>query len=247
MLDFNSTRMKRTHATGPIMDAIDGALLKEAALEPRREYVGASGIAAECERQIQFGFMGVPPDLDWTENPRFIRIRQRGHLAEDLAITWLEKAGFEFLPLTDNQQLRFHDAGGLFSGGCDGVIVSGPVEAAYPFLWEHKALGNKSWRQIDKRGLKKAKPIYHGQVCVYQGHLEYGNPALFQATNMDTMEIYFDWVDYDINLAQKMTDRAADIIADTRAGHLRPRISSNPDYFECKWCKWRNGCHNLEK
>lgn len=247
MLDFNRSRMIRAHDTSPILDLINAAALKKAAAEPRRQYIGASSIGDACAREVQFGYMGVPPDPDWKETPRFIRIRERGHLIEDMAIGWLVDAGFTFRPLKHGEQLRFMAVDGEFSGGCDGVIEDGPLDLPYPFLWEHKGLGAKSWRLIDRRGVAKAKPVYAGQTATYQAYLELGSPALFQATNCDTMEIYLEWVPFNPALAQECSDRAVDIIKDTRAGILRPRISNDISSFKCRFCKWKAGCHNLEK
>jgi hypothetical protein len=244
-INFNRSRMIRTHDTSPVLELIDAYNLRKAEQEPVRKYVGASAIGDSCERQIQFGYMGVPPDSDWKENPRFVRIRERGHLIEEMAIDWLTGAGFKMRPIPEGKQLRFVAAEGEFSGGCDGVIEDGPLDLPYPFLWEHKAVGGKSWRLMDRRGVRKGKPVYAGQVATYQAYLELGNPCLFQATNCDTMEIYFEWVEFDADLAQKCSDRAVDIILDTRAGILRPRISNDPDVFACRFCKWRKNCHSL--
>jgi hypothetical protein len=244
-ISLNKSAHKRTSSTRPVMDAINEAILKKAAEEKRREYVGASGIAGSCERRVQYDYLATPYDDDFVENPRFVRIRERGHIVEDLAIGWLELAGFKFHRLPSGEQPRFFDADGDFSGGCDGIITDGPLDLQYPFLWEHKALGSKSWKWIDKRGLIKGKPIYAGQMGVYQGHLDLPNPGLFQATNCDTMEIYLEWVPFNQPLAQDLTDKAADIIADTKAGAWRPRVSTDPDYFECKFfpCPYRQRCH----
>jgi hypothetical protein len=244
-INLNSKRILRQHDTSPILDLIDKSLLAKSAAEPRREYVGASGIGGACEREIQFGFLGIPPDEKYSEDPRMIRIQQRGYVIEDLAIKWLEDAGFTFQPLAAGEQLRFHDADGQFSGGCDGKITAGPLDLPYPFLWEHKALGNKSYKYIASRGVVKAKPVYAGQMATYQAYLDLPAPALFQATNMDSMYIHFEWVDFNIPYAQELSDKAAAIILDSKAGHWRPRVSNDRNYMLCGWCKWQDTCHNM--
>lgn len=245
MLDLNRSSMRRDNDARPVRDLIDTAIMKEAQKEPPRRYIGGSGIGGDCERQIQFDYMGAPIDPDWRDNPRFIRIRQRGHLMEDLAIDWLRTAGFTFKDLPDGKQIRFSDVDGEFSGGVDKIITGGPLDLQYPFLWEHKGLGQKSWKAIDSRGVRKAKPIYATQVAVYQAYLDLTAPALFQATNAESMDIHFEWIDFDQELAQKASDKAADIIADTRAGVLRPRGGNDPEKFPCMFCKRKKGCHNL--
>ena len=245
-INFNSTRMRRLHDTVEISDPVDRAALEKSAKEPRRRYVGASGIGGPCERQTQFEYMGAPPDVDWQDNPNFVRIRKRGHVYEDEAISWLTDAGFTFQPIEPGKQLRFVAAEGEFSGGVDGVITGGPLDLPYPFLWEHKALGAKSWGEIDRRGVRKAKPVYAGQIAVYQAYLELEAPCLFQATNMDSMRIIFEWVPFDPVLAQTLSDRAVNIILDTRAGILRPRISNDRTKYPCTFCRFKNNCHDTK-
>jgi hypothetical protein len=109
-------------------------------------------------------------------------------------------------------------------------------------LWEHKALGQKSWAAINKNGLAKAKPEYADQVALYQAYLDLTSPALFQATNADTMEIYLELVPFDRERAQAASDRAAGIIADTRAGSLRARCTDDEAYWLCKDCPFRKRC-----
>ena len=41
---------------------------------------------------------------------------------------------------------------GRFKGHIDGCFVSGPVAMDYPALWENKALGASSWKDVVKRG-----------------------------------------------------------------------------------------------
>jgi hypothetical protein len=241
-INLNSSRMRRMTGTEEISDLVDRAALDKAARETRRRYVGASGIGGPCERQTQFEYMGTQPDEDWEDNPNFIRIRKRGHVYEDEAISWLVDAGFEFQAIEPGKQLRFVAADGEFSGGVDGVITGGPLDLPYPFLWEHKALGAKSWGEIDQRGVRKAKPVYAAQIAVYQAYLELESPCLFQATNMDSMRIIFEWVPFDPVLAQVMSDRAVNIILDTKSGILRPRISIDSTKYPCTFCKFKNRC-----
>lgn len=245
-INLNSSRMRRMTGTTEISELVDRAALEKSARERRRQYVGASAIGGPCERQTQFEYMGALPDADWQDNPRMVRIRKRGHVYEDEAISWLTDAGFKFKPIEPGKQLRFVAAEGEFSGGVDGVIEDGPIDLPYPFLWEHKALGAKSWGEIDRRGVRKAKPVYAGQIATYQAYLELENPCLFQATNMDSMRIIFEWVPFDADLAQRLSDRAVEIILDTRAGILRPRISNDRTKYPCMFCRFKNNCHDMK-
>jgi len=134
-------------------------------------------------------------------------------------------------------------ADGRLQGHIDGVIVGGPEGFAYPALWECKCLGNKSWSDLDKKGLTLSKPVYAAQVAIYQAYLElHEHPAIFTALNADTMEIYTELVPFDAALAQRMSDRAVKVITATEAGELLPRAFHDSTHFECRMCAWQDRC-----
>jgi hypothetical protein len=159
-------------------------------------------------------------------------------------VKWLRAAGFDLRTRKPNgEQFGFSAADGRLQGHVDGVIVDGPEGFAYPALWENKCLGNKSWRDLEKKQLAVAKPVYAAQVALYQAYLElYAHPALFTALNADTMEIYTEFVPFDASLAQRMSDRAVKIIAASEAEELLPRSFNDPTHFECRMCAWQDRC-----
>ena len=73
---------------------------------------------------------------------------------------------------------------------------------AYPALWENKALGASSWKEVVKRGVMLSKPVYAAQIALYQAYLDLPNPALFTALNRDTLELHCELVPFDPSLAQ---------------------------------------------
>ncbi|WP_197062052.1 hypothetical protein [Rickettsia hoogstraalii] len=73
------------------------------------------------------------------------------------------------------------------------------------------------------------------------------NPCLFTAINKDTSEIYAEAIPFDAELAQRMSDKAVNIIKATKVGGLLPRHYSNPDIFECKMCEFRSKCWNIQE
>jgi hypothetical protein len=240
MIDLNPGSMVRTADVAAIHALIDGL---PPPAEKRRTYVGASSIGSPCERKIQYEFMGEPHDEGWRFSAKTLRIFQRGHMMESMAAVWLADAGFRLTQTgKDGAPIGFSVAGGAFRGHVDRVIKGGPDGYQYPMLWEHKALGAKSWATISKHGLAKAKPEYADQVALYQAYLDLTSPALFQATNADTMEIYLELVPFDRERAQAASDRAAGIIADTRAGSLRARCTDDETYWLCKDCPFRKRC-----
>jgi hypothetical protein len=201
-----------------------------------RAYLGASSIGAECLRRVQF---------DWLCDPEFpARTRdifERGHFFEAVSRRHLVAAWFKF---ASKVALGFKAAGGLFRGHADGILVGGPEVSGliYPCLWEHKALGAKSWRAIERDGLTGLYEVYAAQVATYQAYLNVANAALFTVLNADDcMRLHF-LVPFDARLAQAISDRAVTVIEATRAGELLPRISNDSDDWRCRMCSHRARC-----
>ena len=125
------------------------------------------------------------------------------------------------------------------------VAVPAGVPMAVPALWEHKALNKKSWQDTVKRGVTISKPVYAGQIALYQAYMGLPAPALFTALNKDTCELHHELVPFDPALAQALSDRAVTILRATDARELLPRHTTNPDHFECRMCSWRERCWRL--
>lgn len=240
MLDFNSS----SSLSARLSALVDAGLRESRGRQEPRRYLGASRLGVTCERALQFEYAGAPVDEGRETDGRILRIFQRGHVMEDCMAVWLKSAGFELRTLdSQGAQFGFSTLEGRLQGHVDGVIVGGPEGFAYPCLWEHKCLGGKSWRELEKNRLAVAKPIYAAQVAIYQAYLElHEHPALFTALNADTMEIYAEAVPFDGALAQRMSDRAVKVITATEAGELLPRRFQEESHFECRMCAWQTRC-----
>ena len=232
-LNFN----RKTLADEPISIEINALI--ETSIPPTpnyRQYLGASSIGTECLRKIQ---------LDWFCDPEFpARIQDifaRGHFFEELTRQHLKRSGFQFAP---KEKLGFEAAGGLFRGHGDGVLLGGPRLPGlfYPAIWEHKCLGAKGWRAIERDGLVGLYAPYAAQVACYQAYLDHVNPALFTVVNADTCERFHFLVPFDAQLAQLMSDRAVTVIEASRAGELLPRITEDPEDWRCRMCSHRARC-----
>lgn len=241
MIDLNPSSFTRAAAVEAIHQAIDASMHKD---EKRRTYLGASAIGGPCERRIQYEFLGTPFDDGWRQDPRTLRIFQRGHVFESMAATWMVDAGFRLTQTgKDGRPIGFSVASGAYGGHVDRVCTAGPLnDLAYPFVVEFKALGSKGWSAISKRGLIKASPQYADQISQYQSYLDLTNPALFFAVNADTMEMHLEMVPFDQARAQAASDRAVSIIKDSRAGAMRPRCTDDEGFYLCKGCAFRIRC-----
>jgi hypothetical protein len=122
----------------------------------------------------------------------------------------------------------------------------------FPALWENKALGATPWKEIVKRGVVLARPIYAAQIALYQAYLDLPNAALFTALNRDTFELHCELVPFDAALAQRASDRAVQIVRASEAHELLPRAVMDRSSAICRggwnggeWhapCAWQDRC-----
>lgn len=247
-IDLNRHVMKEAQASDTINDLLNTAISAKNAKQERRQYLGASAIGGNCERSAQFEFVGVPRERDF--EPRTLRKFDFGHMGEELARAWFGDAGFK---LTNTNQrtgrpFGFSQLDGRFKGHVDGVFLDGPKipGVGYPCLWETKSGSAKTFREIAKHGLKKARPGYYAQVAIYAAYLELTeHPTIFTVTNLDSGEQLHLLIPFDAEEAQRMSDRAVRIIKAADAGELLPRPFANADYFECKFCSFSERCWSL--
>jgi hypothetical protein len=233
--------------------AIDAALsARDRAQSPRR-YVSTSGLGRECLRQIQYDYLGVRKDQGREFEPKTLRIFEAGHRAEDIVAAWLRAAGFDLhTQRADGRQFGFSALDGRFRGHIDGCLVAGPVTMTLPALWENKAVGAAVWKELVKKGVVLARPIYAAQIALYQAYLDLPNPALFTALNRDTFELHCELVPFDAALAQRASDRAVEIVRASEAQELMPRAAADRTSAICRggwaggeWhapCAWQDRC-----
>jgi hypothetical protein len=236
-----------------INDLIDRTLQKKNAESPKRHYLGASRLGVSCSRALQYEYTHTPRDKEFSG--RTLRIFEMGHAIEEMALNWLKGAGFDIQTRQqDGEPFGFSVANGRIQGHVDGIVYAAPSEAGTvcPALWECKSMNAKSWKQTIEKGVRVAKPVYAVQIALYQAYMEKSvpgisqNPALFTAVNKDTAEIYHELVPFDAALAQEASDRGVNILQATRVGEtgqeFLPRISLDPDHFECRFCDWKERC-----
>ena len=141
--------------------------------QPPRRYVSTSGLGRECLRQIQYDYLAVPKDEGREFEPKTLRIFEAGHRCEDIVASWLRAAGFDLRThRRDGRQFGFSALDGRFRGHIDGCLVGGPAPMAFPALWENKALGAAPWKEVVKKGVVLARPVYAAQIALYQAYLD---------------------------------------------------------------------------
>lgn len=237
MLNLN----RATLSLDPINTALNTEIerIAMATAEQPRPYLGASIVGYECARRTQYAWW-VKADL----TARTREIFQRGHFFERRVRDHLKAIGFKFAA---DEACAFTAVGGALRGHADGILIAGTATyLVYPAIWENKALGAKGWRALERDGLEKVYPQYAAQIALYQAYLDVTNPALVSVVNADTCEVLFFLVPFNAERAQFWSDRAASIIAATRANELLPRAFDSPEDHRCGWCPYRKRCWEIE-
>lgn len=245
-LVYGRTAPIGTDATARINAHVDAALVARNRQQRPRDYLGGSRVGEACARKLVYEVAHTPKDVGRDLDGGILRIFDAGHQFETLSIRWLRQAGFDLRDRgADGEQFGFTAAGGRLRGHADGVIVAGPeVGIRWPSLWEHKALGQKSWTDLVKRGLRLSKPIYFAQVQLYMAYLEL-DVALLTALNRDTLALHHEVVPFEPAEAQRLSDRAVDILRAAEAGELPPRIAQARDFYLCRFCPYTARCWEM--
>ncbi len=201
-----------------------------------RTYLGASVIGDDCERKLWLAFRWAY-EPEWFDG-RKLSIFQTGHLWEARLIELLRGAGIhvdDIDPETGEQFLvRF--AGGHAGGHMDGKALGVPDAPKTWHVFEAKSHHDKSFQELKRLGVQKAKPQHYAQMQVYM-HLDGETRALYVAVNKNTDEIYVERVAYDVATALHLVAKAERIITAPT-----PPACGCPPYF----LKAGYGCAKLE-
>lgn len=203
-----------------------------------RPHLGASEIGKPCDRALWYSFR-------WCTAKQFPgrikRLFNTGHREEARFIEELRGIGAEIYDRDPDtrQQHRFSAVEGHFGGSCD-AIGRGLPEA--PKTWaiiEFKTHGDKSFTELQSKGVEKAKPEHYAQMQVYMGLAELER-ALYLACNKNTDELHSEWIHFDKETFDALIDRAKYII-DSNEPPLG--ISTDPAWYQCKMCDHQSICH----
>jgi len=201
------------------------------AQEPR-PHIGASTIGGDCLRKAWL-------DFRWAYNKpfsgRMLRLFDRGHREEDVAVKLLKSIGARF---GRRQESKFV-LDGVFGGSHDGEILHlQPGVLAQRMLFECKTHNDKSFKQLEKKGVEKSKPQHFRQMQTYMGLFDFPI-ALYYAINKNDDTIYTEFVVYRPEVFQSMLDKAQMVIsADTP-----PERAGSPKSIVCKVCDYKDICH----
>lgn len=206
--------------------------------DPMRGHLGASLIGRECERELWYGFHWV---LESDFTGRILRLFQRGQLEEKVFEDELRLAGVHVQTIDPktNKQFKVSTHGGHFSGSMDGIaegILEAPKTA---HVLEFKTHSDKSFKDLTKNGVEKAKPEHFAQMQVYM-RLGKLTRAFYLAVNKNDDSLYSERFKLDKTYADQLIDKALSIIT---AEEPPKRISENPSWYKCKFCNYNSICH----
>jgi hypothetical protein len=200
-----------------------------------RPHLGASMLGHHCDRWLWLSFR-------WASREEFegriLRLFRRGHSEEATIIADLRAVGVD----VRGTQARV-DFGAHVSGSIDGVAESGIPEAPKtPHLLEFKTHALKSFNDLTAKGVRASKPMHYTQMQVYMHGMKLTR-ALYVAVCKDDDRIHAERVRYDKEHAERAIARGRAI---TLAERMPPPISTDPTWYQCRFCPAHAMCHKSQ-
>jgi hypothetical protein len=205
-----------------------------------RYHLGASMLGHHCDRYLWLSFR-------WAFKEKFsgrmLRLFRRGQNEEATVVKDLRSIGCQVDAEENGKQYRVN-FGGHVSGSMDGIIRSGVPEAPNkPHVLEIKTHGDKSFKQLQAKGVSTSKPMHYAQCQVYM-HGEKIDRALYVAVNKNDDTLHIERIRYEPETAKAYIDRGHRIVASDRMPEPCPGAS--PDWYLCKFCPAYDQCHGSQ-
>ncbi len=219
---------------------------KEAYDGGHRDHLGASLIGDPCKRKLWYGFRWCIREVF---DGRMLRLFNRGHREEARFIEWLEGIGCKVWAVEpeSGNQFRISAVNGHFGGSLDGICK---LPASYginePVLLEFKTSGTgAAFTKVGELGMEIAKPQHFAQTSTYGSEPRFNfKYCLYCIINKNDDSITVDLVKLNHAHGQNMRTKAEQIIMSQEPP---PRLSDNPQLFECKYCAAKGLCHGTDK
>lgn len=212
-----------------VLEKIDAYL--DTQNDPPRNYLGASIIGIECDRQLWYKCHAEPEEI----TPRTKRIFSLGDAIEQEVVLMLHEAGFEGVWTVDpktKKQYGFND--GVFGGHVDGVLKHEGVSYAF----DVKSASKNRFGEFKRKELKDVSREYYIQILLYVKYLR-TNKGMVIFYNKDNSEMHIEIVEPDGALADIAQERALDIY---NMEYEPERRWSDPTFFKCRWCHFHEKC-----
>jgi CRISPR/Cas system-associated exonuclease Cas4 (RecB family) len=234
----------------PVADAIFASYKAKYGAESQRPYLGASAIGKPCLRQHWYSFRWSKPA---EFSGRLYRVFQTGHLQEPRIYADLAAIGctvYDMDPSTGKQWSFVEpSSGNHFKGNADGIVTGLPQAPKSPHVLEIKTASDKMFKEMQKSGVKKAKPEHYAQMQMYMKwsidlYGENGcSRAIYIVVNKNDEDIYTERLEFDKDEAKAIIDKALAVITATEPP---VGISQDPSWYECKFCDYHSICHGTD-
>ena len=203
-----------------------------------RPHLGASLIGRECERALWLDFRWATRQR---HSGRLLRLFETGQREEARLVANLRRIGVTVLEVNPDtgRQWQVEAHGKHFGGSLDGVALGVPEAPRTWHVLEFKTHNAKSFRELQAKGVREAKPQHHAQMQVYM-HLTGMTRALYLAVNKDSDDLHAERVRADREEAERLIARAGRVIF---ADRPPVRISDDPAWWVCRLCHHHPLCH----
>jgi hypothetical protein len=200
-----------------------------------RPHLGASMLGHACDRWIWLSFR-------WAAREKFsgrmLRLFRRGHAEEATIMKDLAMTGIDFSKRQANVSFGSH-----VSGSADAIIEGGVPEAPQiRHIAEFKTHNKKSFDALEKEGVLKAKPEHWGQMQIYMAGT-FIERALYVAVCKDDDRYYIERVKFDTEAAGKLIARGKRLAL---SDEMPPPISTDPTWYQCRFCPAHAMCHEKQ-
>ncbi len=186
-----------------------------------------------CDRELYY-------NLRWASHPEKVkgrnkRLMESGNLEEPRFEADLMNIGVDFYGAQDKIRLVAGHVRGKRDGAGIGFLNAPKTEA----LVEFKTSNEKNFKKVLKEGVQKAKPEHYGQ-CQLGCHFFGLTRCIYIVKNKNDEMIHEEWIHYDLEFCLKLIAKLERIVKATRPP---PRISDDPGFFGCLFCKHKAVCH----
>jgi hypothetical protein len=239
---------KLNEISDPTLDAINRELERIESEKKPRGYLGASGIGHECERKAWLDFrMASVRNID----ARGLRRIEDGHRGEALMAERLRLVpGVKLVTHEedDGRQIGFVDIGGHFRGHLDGLITGLLQAPRAKHVWENKVVDQKKVDELaklkaslgEKNALAKWETVYYAQAQLYMHYFGVTRHYL-TVCSPGVRDVISCRTEYDADVALRLVAKARRVIVATQPA---PPISSDPSWYQCRWCDHWSICHD---
>lgn len=220
----------------PTVEAID-ALYVARQDDGYRDHLGASLIGTECTRSLWYSFRWATRAR---HTGRLLRLFERGQLEEARFIAALRAIGVTVMDIDPEtgRQWTVRDSSGHVGGSMDAVCIGLPEAEKTYHLLEFKTHSAKSFTSLVKDGVEKSKPLHYAQMLLYM-ELSGLTRAMYLAVNKDDEQLYSERVHADPAQAMRLIAKGQRVVQTTTPPE---RISTDPAWFQCKFCDHRPVC-----